>query len=65
MVTAANDDNTNMGNRSYTLILERASEMSTVPVEVYPNITDIYVVDDDATGGCAIQLQIQFLNNYY
>ena len=50
MVTVQNGDFTDMGNRSYTLILERSNEMSTIPVEIYPNIIPIFVIDDDAQG---------------
>ena len=49
-VTVADGDNVNMGNRSYDLILERSSEMSTVPVEIYPSTVSILVIDDDAQG---------------
>ena len=51
-VTVADGDNTNVGNRSYNLILERSSEMSTVPVEIYPNTIPIFVIDDDVEGNC-------------
>jgi hypothetical protein len=49
-VTVANSDNVNNGSRSYNLILQRSSEMSTVPVEIYPNTVPIIVIDDDGQG---------------
>ena len=55
MVTVPNGtgDNMNMGDRSYNLTLEQSSEMSTVPVEIYPNTVSVLVIDDDAQGNYA------------
>ena len=55
MVTVPNStrDNMNMGDRSYELILERSSEMSSVPVEIYPNTVSILVIDNDSQGNYA------------
>ena len=53
IVTVTDGDNVNMGNRSYNLVLERASQMSSVPVEIYPNTVSILVIDDDAPGNMA------------
>lgn len=60
MVTVQNGDFTDMGNHSYTLILERSNEMSTVPVEIYPNIIPIFVIDDDSQG----KIQRAFMTSY-
>jgi hypothetical protein len=54
IATVANGDSSNMGNRSYSLILERSSQMSTVPVEIYPNTVPIIVVDDDPGGNFVV-----------
>ena len=44
------DDNDNMeGSRSYQLTLGR-NGASTVPVELYPNIIPIIVIDNDGPG---------------
>ena len=55
MVTVPNStsDNMNMGDRSYELILERSSEMSSVPVEIYPNTVSVLVIDNDSQGNYA------------
>ena len=50
IVTVTDGDNTNMGNRSYNLILEEVSGMNSVPVEIYPNTVSILVIDDDTPG---------------
>ena len=47
IVTVADGDNTNMGK---SLILERSREMSSVPVEIYPNIVSLLIIDDDVQG---------------
>ena len=39
IVTVTDRDNTNMGNRSYNLILEEVRETSSVPVEIYPTLS--------------------------
>ena len=57
-VIVADSDNVNMGNRSYDLIIERSREMSTVPVEIYPNTIPIRVIDNDAPGKQILHLQL-------
>ena len=49
-VTIADSDNVNLDSRSYDLIIERSRDMSTVPVEIYPNTIPLRVIDNDAPG---------------
>ena len=53
IVTVTDGDDTNMDNRSYNLVLERATQMSSVPVEIYPNTVSILVIDNDTPGNMA------------
>ena len=50
MVTVADSDNVIVHDRSYDLIIERSRQMSTVPVEIYPNTVELRVIDNDASG---------------
>lgn len=63
LVTVADSDNVVSRDRSYDLILERSGEISTVPVEIYPNITRLRVIDNDASGkqiACTLILLVAF-----
>ena len=53
IVTVTDEDNRNMGNRSYDLVLEEVRQMDGVPVLVYPNTVSILVIDDDTPGNMA------------
>ena len=53
IITVTDDDNMNMGNSSYDLVLGEVSQMSSVPVLVYPNTVSILIIDDDTPGNMA------------